>query len=354
MLLGAVGALALIETAIRPEISWSSPSLFVGLALMPTLLWRRSYPLAVVAVAFGVAAVVSALRLVGSADLPSLHTTAFVLLLVYSLLRWGAGREVLWGSGVIFSSAALGLLSTRSSLGDVIGASAVVLTAMALGAAARYRDRLRSQELQHARLRERERIARDLHDTIAHHVSAIAIRAQAGQVSAGSHLEPALDALRVIEGEASRALHEMRAMVRLLRDGDPAEMAPTPAIGDLARLAEVTGRGPQVDVHVAENVADLSPAVSSALYRLAQESITNARRHARNATRIEVHVSADGATVRLRVRDDGDNVGSRSPSAGYGLVGMSERAAMLGGTCEAGPAPDRGWMVTAVLPRNAS
>jgi len=85
------------------------------------------------------------------------------------------------------------------------------------------------------------------------------------------------------------------------------------------------------------------------VYRLAQEGVTNARRHARNAARIDVRVHADEAGIRLDVRDDGDPAASATP--GYGITGMIERANLLGGTCEAGPTPDGGWVVSAVLPR---
>ena len=120
--------------------------------------------------------------------------------------------------------------------------------------------------------------------------------------------------------------------------------------------------GPVVDVEIDGDTADLPPSVDSAIYRLAQESVTNARRHARNASRIEVRVAADERSVRLRVTDDGESGpagesppghGGGGPSGsppGYGLIGMTERAGLLGGTCVAGPGPDRGWTVTAVLP----
>jgi signal transduction histidine kinase len=85
-----------------------------------------------------------------------------------------------------------------------------------------------------------------------------------------------------------------------------------------------------------------------------QESVTNARRHARHATRIEVRVTVDDTAVRLRVSDDGDTSPIRPSPPGYGLIGMIERADLLGGTCAAGPGPDRGWTVTAVLPRTGS
>jgi signal transduction histidine kinase len=107
-----------------------------------------------------------------------------------------------------------------------------------------------------------------------------------------------------------------------------------------------------VDVEILGDLADVPPSVAAGIYRLAQESVTNARRHARHATRIEVRVAADDTAVHLRVSDDGDTSLIRpAASSGYGLVGMVERASMLGGTCKAGPDPDCGWTVTAVLPR---
>jgi signal transduction histidine kinase len=95
---------------------------------------------------------------------------------------------------------------------------------------------------------------------------------------------------------------------------------------------------------------ELSPAVELALYRIAQESITNAVRHARHATRITIDVVDEGEQVRLIVRDDGDAAAARG-STGHGLVGMAERATLLGGTLRAGPAPGRGWTVDVVFPR---
>ena len=98
----------------------------------------------------------------------------------------------------------------------------------------------------------------------------------------------------------------------------------------------------------------VTPSVGAAMYRLAQESITNSLRHARHATRIDVGVAGEGDFVRLTVRDDGDATSAGRSSPGYGLVGMTERATLLGGSLEAGPAPGRGWTVSAVLPRVGS
>jgi signal transduction histidine kinase len=219
-----------------------------------------------------------------------------------------------------------------------------------VGAAFRFRARDRARELDQVKLLERERLARDLHDTVAHHVSAIAIRAQAGLATAPSQPGAAADALRVIEGEATRTLTEMRTMVRFLRQHQPAELSPGPRIADIAQLADPARQGPAVDVALAGDLDDLPPSVGATVYRLAQESVTNALRHARNATRIEVRVTGDDTSVHLRVSDDGEATGAPT-TPGYGLIGMTERAALLGGSCKAGPGPGRGWTVTAVLPR---
>ncbi len=117
------------------------------------------------------------------------------------------------------------------------------------------------------------------------------------------------------------------------------------------RLAAGDGTGVPVRRGGRGDVGDLPPLVQSAVYRLAQESVTNARRHARHATRIEVRVDADDTSVHLRVSDDGETAPAGAP--GFGLIGMIERADLLGGTCEAGPDPGRGWTVTATLPRTS-
>ena len=108
-------------------------------------------------------------------------------------------------------------------------------------------------------------------------------------------------------------------------------------------------RVPCVEVTLFGEFDDLSPAVGAAIYRLAQESITNARRHARHATQVTVAVTGDADQVRLTIDDDGSAAGGRGP-AGYGLVGMRERASLLGGTFHAGPAAEQGWRVGGPAP----
>jgi signal transduction histidine kinase len=340
---------AVLEGVVRPGLPLRPLSVVVTVGLVATLLWRRTKPLLMVVVVF---VVLGLLLVVTAGAIPQMYTGAYVLVLPYALVRWGSGREAVIGSALVFVKTGLSALVGVTRLSDVVLGPAVLLVAMALGAAFRFRAWARMRELDQVKLLEHERLARDLHDTVAHHVSAIVIRAQAGLATSASRPDAAVEALRVIEAEASRTLTEMRSMVRVLRRDEPVELAPSPCIADLERLAGRDGAGPPVDVEVSGDLADVPPSVGAAIYRLVQESVTNARRHAHHATRIEVRVAADRASVRLRVNDDGDTSLLRpAGSPGYGLIGMIERARLLGGTCEAGPEPGRGWTVTAVLPR---
>jgi signal transduction histidine kinase len=202
-------------------------------------------------------------------------------------------------------------------------------------------------------LREREELARELHDTVAHHVSAIAIRAQAGKTLAASNPDAPLEALEVIEAEASKTLAEMRSIVAVLRQGAEPDLAPQPGVRDIDELARDAVDGPAVAVEGTGDLGDVAPSVGSALYRIAQESITNAVRHSRNATQVTVTVTDLGDEAQMTVHDDGDmTLHTPRPQDGFGLTGMRERAKLLGGWCTAGPAPDGGWTVTAVLPKN--
>ncbi|WP_246179094.1 sensor histidine kinase [Actinomadura decatromicini] len=349
-LVAALAPAAVLEGALRPDLPWRTASVVLTVALLPTLLWRRTNPLLMVAIAFGGCGLAGLLT---TGEAPALNAMAFVLFLAYALVRWGSGREAVAGAAIAYAKVVLSVVFDGMAGADAFGAFAILSAAMAAGGALRYRARARQRELEQAKLLERERLARDLHDTVAHHVSAIAIRAQAGLATAAADPDAATDALRVIETEASRTLTEMRAIVRVLRADGPPEAAGQ-RVGDVAALASAAESGPAVEVRMSGDLGEVPPPVAAVVYRLAQESVTNARRHARRATRIEVSVAADDTAVRLRVRDDGEPAEPRpadEADAGYGLAGMRERAGLLGGTCEAGPDPERGWTVTAVLPR---
>ena len=342
--------LAVLEVILRDELVWRPVALVLGAAPVFTLLWRRTHPLVVVAVAFGAQTLADVATLFGADESAVLYTTAYVLLLPYSLFRWGSGRDAAIGLAMIL----VGLFISDTGL-DLVIALGFFLFSAALGAAIRYQASSRLREMDQVKLREREQLARELHDTVAHHVSAIAIRAQAGRTLAAADPNAAVDALEVIEEEASRTLAEMRTMVGALRQGEEPDLAPQRGVADIERLALSAGDRPRVDVELSGDLDDLPSSVEAGIYRLAQESITNAVRHARHATRVKVSVVGDDRSVRLTVSDDGD-AGSLSASAswGYGIAGMTERAKLLGGTLEAGPSRDRGWTVDAVLPRNGT
>lgn len=344
-LVGVIPVIALLEGVARPDVPWRVLWVVVLIAVVPTLLWRRTHPALMLAIAFAATAIVTVVT--GSDS--QLVTTAYLLLLVYAVVRWGAGRAMLLSAAIVVASFLLSLLLGPVLLSDVIGSLAVLAMTITLGVAFRWRAAARARELDRVKLQEREQLARDLHDTVAHHVSAIAIQAQAGTAVAATDPDAAARVLGVIESEASRTLAEMRSIVRVLRREEGNELAPSPAIADLLQLARPESGGPVVDVQLNGDVDAVPPTIAAAVYRIAQEGVTNARRHARNATRIHVRVRADEAGIRLDVRDDGDAASSAAP--GYGITGMMERATLLGGACEAGPAPGGGWAVTAVLPR---
>lgn len=303
-----------------------------------------------VALAFTATATFEAIGLLTQWDLVDLNALAFLLILVYTLFRWGSGREALLGLPIVLGSATLGLIRDDLMVGEFLGGASIMLVPIALGCAARYRGMARAKELEDVRSSERLNLARELHDTVAHHVSAIAIRAQAGVATAAQNPDAVVDALHVVHGEASRTLEEMREMVRVLRDDEAATLTPAPRIEDLRDLAGGEKGSAMVSVRITGEVAGLSSAYSGAIFRIAQEAITNARRHARVAKHIEVEVKVDADAVHLRVQDDGAPVTEPAVGGGFGLMGMAERAQLLGGTLEAGPGSERGWLVIAILP----
>ncbi|MER6476751.1 sensor histidine kinase [Streptomyces filamentosus] len=351
VLVGVVTMTALLEGVLRDDVAWRPFATVVAVGLAPVLLWRRSHPLACVVVAFGTAAALGLASLLGGPPGVGLDTMVYLLILVHALVRWGSGREIVIGLTVVTVAAAIGTVADYTGPADVIGGLAV-LAAAAGGAAFRYRAESARRAVEQSRTQERVGLARELHDIVAHHVSAIAVQAQAGRATAGQRPGAALDALAAIEGEASRTLAEMRAMVRVLRDGAPAQDAPRPGVADLVSLAR-RAPAPAVDVELPEDMGELPPQVDAAVYRLAQEALTNALRHARDASRVEIRVVEGAGRLRLRVTDDGRTDPARPVGHGFGLLGMTERVQLLGGTLRAGPAPGGGWAVDAEMPTKA-
>lgn len=346
--------LALVEGATRDGLALRPLQIAVGVGVGASLGWRRTRPLPALVVAFGLASLLATLEIVLAYPELGLYSTALVLLHPYSLLRHGSGREVAIGLLVVLG-AYLGAALAGEMHGpkDALGALIVLLFPAALGASVRFRELAHRRDVEHAQLRERQMLARELHDTVAHHVSAIVIQAQAARAVYRTRPEAAADALLAIEGEASRSLSELRSLVGALRDDAADALGPqarADAIGELVRDA-----GDRATFERVGDLEQLSPSVELALHRIARESLHNARKHARGATRIDVRLVVADDSVRLTVRDDGETsrAGARGHT-GFGLVGMKERASLLGGTLEAGPSPSGGWQVEAVLPRGGA
>ncbi len=357
VLLGVILTAVAIEGAFRPDLTWRPVAILVFAALAFTTLWRRTHPLAALATTFGTTLVFDQAANISTGAPIEMFSSAFLLILVYSLFRWASGRHAAIGLVMAVALFVSSLIHSWTGVGDAIGGAIVLAFPAVLGAEVRHFGGRRERQREEVKLRERELLARELHDTVAHHVSAIAIQAQAGRVVGRDRPTAALDALAVIETEASRTLAEMRSIVGTLRGSAAAEFAPQPGLSDIAALATNGAEGLEhtltVDVRIDETLSSLSPAIGTAAYRIAQEAITNARRHAHGATHVAVHVDSVGDEVRVSIADNGQANGSARSAPGFGLVGMAERAHLLGGELHAGPRTDRGWAVTATIPKDS-
>lgn len=351
-----VATVTVAEVFLRDAMVWRPLALAVGMLLAATMLWRRAHPLAAVTIAFGTFMVLDVASIVTAGAPFSPYAGGFVLVLVYSLLRWASTAHATVGVGVALITWMVSVIADAAGTEAAVGGALVLLFAATLGVSMRYRAIILAQQFEHVRSRERESLARELHDTVAHHVSAIAIQAQAGRLLASSHdIDGAAETLRVIEHEASTTLKEMRSMVGALRrDGSIPDLFSSHGLADIDDMAttEDPSDGPVIEVERRGDLADLRSALQAALYRVAQESITNAQRHARRPTRIHVLVDGGRQDVRLAITDDGERISPSAVASGYGLVGMAERVALLGGSLHAGPLPEGGWRVEATIPRS--
>lgn len=347
-LVAVIVVASLVEGALRPEIPWRELSVVVAIALAFTLPWRRTHPLPAATVAFATVMTFDIAAAVAGVESPGLVAMIYLLMLPYSLWRWDSGRHAIIGTLLMVVTASLAVVLNYTGPADLLGGYAVLFAAAEAGAVVRGQTESRQQAVSYAQSQERERLARDLHDSVAHHISAIAVRAQAGQAVGATEPNAAIDALRVIEAEARTTLAEMRSLVGALRTDDPALYAPNPGLADITELA---GRNGALAVSVSLNgdVEAVPETVGTAAYRIVQESVTNAQRHARDASQVCVEVAVEFSAVAVAVRDDGIS-STASGTHGFGLAGMTERAALLGGTLTAGPRSEGGWTVQARLP----
>ena len=248
-------------------------------------------------------------------------------------------------------------LNASPDLAEMTVLSAVVLVAAgALRGRGEAQRRLAEQErisdterARRALLEERARIARELHDVVAHHMSVIAIQAEAAPYRPPDQLAPSLAAIRA---NAVEGLRELRRVLGVLRDdgaqGDPGPQPTLEGLDDL--LANVQTAGLTVTRAVTGTPRPLPPGVELSAYRIVQEALSNAIRHAPGSdVRVEIAYRPDSLGLQV-VNGPPRAQPIRSPGAGHGLLGMRERAAMLGGDLTAGPGPDGGYAVAAALP----
>ncbi|MFE6906498.1 sensor histidine kinase [Streptomyces erythrochromogenes] len=238
-----------------------------------------------------------------------------------------------------------------------VGVTAWVLAVLAVSELVRVRReqwaRERSERAAAAKRRvdeERLRIARELHDVLAHSISVINVQAGVGLALLDSDPEQARSALTVIKEASKEALGEVRQVLDTLRSPGEAPRTPAPGLDRLPELVEqAAAAGLRVEVTAEGEAPVLPPGVDLAAFRILQEALTNVVRHS-GARTARIRLSRRPGLLELCVDDDGPAAGGASDGSGSGLVGMRERAAALGGAVEAGPRPDGGFRVTATLP----
>jgi signal transduction histidine kinase len=327
---------------------------------------RRRFPLGVLAIELPLLLVCLAVFH------PNRAAVGITMLLVFTVgLEGGRTRSLVVGALMApVVTAAVFVTSKKGTLADVIAYCSLVLGALLAGETLRARQALgralaeeaarkREASAQHRFDSERLALAHELHDSIGHTLVAINVRA-----SAAAHRERKADgadtptALDEIASASAEALTELRTALKTLRaaqDGRDREYGSVPLhpFHDLASLTDlvagVENAGLAVDLEVVGAPAALPPAVGHVGYRIVQEGLTNVLRHS-TARQARVRVEVDDRAVVIEVVDDGPKRAVTSPAGGHGLRGMAERAAALGGTCEAGTVNGAGWRVQACIP----
>ncbi|MFE7174077.1 sensor histidine kinase [Streptomyces sp. NPDC057616] len=325
------------------------------------LLWRQRYPVLVV---FGTAAAATVYLGAGYPYGPVFLTVAVAcfsaVVTGHRRAAWGA-VAMLWAGHMLVAHWLYRWLPPSGdrapSWGQELVIAAWVVAIVALAELTRVRreqwSRERAERAQAARRRadeERLRIARELHDVLAHSISVINVQAGVGLALLDSDPEQARTALTTIKAASKEALGEVRQVLDTLRTPGDAPRAPAPGLDRLPELVEQAASA-GLTVEVEGEAPRLAPGTDLAAFRIVQEALTNVVRHS-GSRQARVCLAHDERTLRLRVDDDGPATGADAGGSGNGLAGMRERAAALGGTIEAGPRADGGFRVLAVLPLN--
>jgi signal transduction histidine kinase len=345
------------EVAFAPA-PLTAPVIASVVALHVPLLWRQRRPLLVLAlVVAGTVAVTAAFSL----PLWSWGVCAAV----YEVASRFDRRTSLLSAGLVLASVlyvyefAFGADATAAA---AVQSTMALLTAWALGHWSRIRrlrtvglEREREETARSAVAEERARVARELHDILAHSISVMLLQATGAREVLPPDAEGARRALAQIEATGRQSMVEVRRLLGLLRgDGVEPDLAPSAGLDRLDELVgQVAGAGLPVSVEVSGEPHPLDPSVDLSAYRIVQEALTNVLKHAPDARVVVVRLTWGRDSLCLEVSDDGGGGGGRDrapPPAGRGLLGMRERALLVGGALTAGPRPRRGFAVRATLP----
>ncbi|MFC0108775.1 sensor histidine kinase [Kibdelosporangium aridum] len=312
---------------------------------------RRRWPRLV----FGVVLVLSTLsNLLGLLDTPFIAPAmaVYMVALTERRPRWEPTLVVglLSSLGLLAVLAVSPVQAQSSATGQLLLTIAVMGVTWTVGRAIRDRRAYLARSTDRAVTEERLRIARELHDVVAHSMGLIVVKAGVTNHLVDVRPAQARDALQVIENTGRDALTEMRHMLGVLRTGgSPIELAPAPQPDTLSELADRAAMaGVQVSMET-RGLDRLPEGVGLSVYRIVQEALTNVVKHAAPAT-CHVVVDDNGKEVKIEVTDDGPGGSVLPRQAGHGLIGIRERVTMYHGTCEAGPRPGGGFRVYVTLP----
>ncbi|HEX2273540.1 MAG TPA: sensor histidine kinase [Acidimicrobiales bacterium] len=351
----AAAAFAISASVLTTHQQWSPGPVawaLVAVHVVPVA-FRRTAPRAAFAVSVAAGAVYLAL------GWPMVGLGLAALIMTYSLAAYTSRKDSLVGLAaveVVLTASAL-IDADDPQVDTLIGNLIIVGAAWVLGDGARRRreDAVAEQQRLAAQAvaDERLRIARELHDVVAHSMSVIAVQAGTGRVVIDDDVDHARRALVSIEETSKRALDEMRRLLGVLRadTSDPAALAPVPTLDDLDRLvAYAVEGGNPVDVSVEGDRRSAPAGFELAAYRVLQEALTNVRRHAAGAP-ARVHVAFEPSHLVVEVENPlARGQPAASGGAGHGLLGMRERVSLYGGTFEAGPRPNGTFRVSARIP----
>jgi len=351
------------DLAIRPISDLAIDEFFVLAMASGAIYWRRSRPMVVL----GVTLVASALSLgFGYSEVVGIA----MIVALYSVGRYATNDQ--WshiGLGGAFALVGFTVLIDEVTVAEIRSGTPEAIAGVTfgfflmfvvwyIGRRIRFRgeraaqlEREQAAQARRVVAEERTRIARELHDIVAHRVSLMTVQAGAAKTVAADDPERAIQAMEAVEQAGRQALDELRHLLGVLRpEAEGESLAPQPGLADVPRLIDqFEEAGLDISFTMDGAQTELPSRVHLSTYRIVQEALTNVLKHAGPSARTEVRLSSDDHGVGIEVLDNGHGV-TTLPGAGQGIVGMRERALLLGGSLEAGPRPGGGFQVVAHLP----